>query len=121
MFLDANVLFSAAYGAGGRAASLLKLAESGRCALFTSPHALAEARHNIRLKRPESEIRLEEALARVALVEEAGAEDVRWGLEQGLPIKDAPVLGAAVRSGVDYLVTEIEDLRVENPFLRSVI
>ena len=83
----------------------MKFAESGRCTLFTSLHALAEARHNIRLKRPESERRLEEALARVALVEEAGAEDIRWGLEQGLPLKDAPVLGAAVRSGVDYLVT----------------
>lgn len=32
-------------------------------------------------------------------------EDVRLGLKQGLPLKDAPVLGAAVRSGADYLVT----------------
>lgn len=105
LFLDANVLFSAAYGPAGRAASLLKFAESGRCSLSTSPHALAEARHNIRLKRPESEERLEEALAWVSLVEEARTEDVRSGLEQGLPLKDAPILGAAVRSGADYLVT----------------
>jgi predicted nucleic acid-binding protein len=105
LFLDANVLFSAAYGPAGRAAALLKFAASGKCALFTSPHALAEARHNIRLKRPESEKYLEEALARVSLVEEAGVEAVRSGLENGLPLKDAPILGAAMQSGVDYLVT----------------
>lgn len=66
---------------------------------------MAEARHNIGLKRPESEKRLEEALARVSLVEEAGVEAVRSGLENGLPLKDAPILGAAMQSGVDHLVT----------------
>lgn len=99
------MLSSAAYGPGGRAAVLLKLAESGRCELLTSPHALAEAGHNIRLKRPESVKRLEETLARISLVEEAREEDVRLGLDHGLPLKDAPILGATVHSGADYLVT----------------
>ncbi|MGB3681233.1 MAG: PIN domain-containing protein [Rubrobacteraceae bacterium] len=105
LFLDANVLFSAAYGPAGRAAGLLKLAESGRCVLFTSPHAAAEARRNIRLKRPEAEKHLEDALAWVSLVGEARAEDVNVGLEQGLPLKDTPIFGVAVRSDADYLVT----------------
>lgn len=105
LFLDANVLFSVAYGPTGRAAGLLELADLGRCVLFTSPHALAEARRNIRLKRPESEKRLEDALDRVSTVEEARAQDVRRALDLELPLKDAPILGAAMRSGVDCLVT----------------
>ena len=107
VFLDANVLFNAVYSAEGRAAVLLTLAEFGRCELFTSPHALTEARRNLELKRPEGTRRLEdEVLPRVGLVPEAGPEAVRAGLERGLPQKDAPILGAAMQAGVDILVTD---------------
>lgn len=36
---------------------------------------------------------------------EAGPEAVRFGTDHGLPLKDAPILGAALREGSDVLVT----------------
>lgn len=103
VFLDANVLFNAAYGAEGRAAVLLTLVEIGRCELFTSPHALTEARRNLELKRPEGTSRLEDkVLPLVGLVPEAGPEAVRAGLERSLPQKDAPYSARRYRRAWTY-------------------
>ncbi len=106
LFLDANVLFSAAYSPKGRAATLVDLAASGRCVLLASPHVLAEAQHNLASKHPEAVRVLEEKiLPSVTLVAEATPDAVRAGLELDLPLKDAPVLGAASMADADYLVT----------------
>lgn len=106
LFLDANVLFTAALSSGGRSSLLLDLAGVGRCELVTSPHALAEARRNIELKRPEALERLERGvLVHLTIVPEAKIAAVEIGLERGLPLKDAPILGAALQAGVDMLVT----------------
>jgi predicted nucleic acid-binding protein len=104
LFLDANVLFSAARSGDGRAASLVRLAEAGRCELLTSPHALEEARRNLELKYPES-AGLEPLMQSVRLVSESGGEAYEKGLSFGLPPKDAPILGAALQAGADVLVT----------------
>lgn len=106
LFLDANILFTAALGPDGRSASLIKLAEEGKCGLITSPHALAEARRNLKLKKPGALVRLEEEiLVRVGIVAEAGPEAARIGMENGLPLKDAPILAAAIRASARHLVT----------------
>lgn len=105
LFLDANVLFSAARSGDGRAASLMRLAEMGRCELLTSPHALEEARRNIGVKHPDSVGALENLVYRVRLVPEADIGAHEEGLSFGLPPKDAPILGAALRAGADMLVT----------------
>lgn len=105
LFLDANVLFSAARSRYGRAAALVRLAEMGRCELLTSPHALEEARRNIGLKYPESAGELEGLIQHVRLVPEAGGDAYEAGLSSGLPPKDAPILGAALQGGADLLVT----------------
>lgn len=105
-FLDANILFTAAFSPGGRSAALVRLAGAGRCELVTSPHALAEARRNLKVKASHSLDGLErDILARVDIVEEAGPEELRRALEKGLPLKDAPILAAAIRSDAHYLVT----------------
>ncbi|MSQ53592.1 MAG: PIN domain-containing protein [Betaproteobacteria bacterium] len=105
LFLDANVLFSAAHREEGRAQDLVALARAGHCELQSSAHALEEARRNLALKSRGFERRLSSALEHIAIVAEAPAHVVAWAREQGLPLKDAPILAAAVHAKADLLVT----------------
>lgn len=105
LFLDANVVFSAAHQAEGRAQALVALANAGRCALVTSAHALEEARRNLELKSRGFEKRLAASLGSVAIVGEAPGDLVAWAGGEGLPPKDAPILAAAVHCGAAFLVT----------------
>jgi len=52
LFLDANILFSAAYRNGNSVLLLFELAAAGRCTLLTSAFAWDEAHRNIALKCP---------------------------------------------------------------------
>ena len=104
-FLDANVIFTAAHNPDGRASSLLELARRGRCELSTAPHAATEAGRNLRLKYPEAAGRLERLMRLMTMEAEAARAEVDWALEQRLPLKDAPVLAAAVACRADALVT----------------
>lgn len=105
LFLDANVIFTAAHNPVGRSAGIVELAHSGRCRAATSPHAAAEARRNLALKYPDALARLDSLMGQIEVVPEAASIDVAWAAEQGLPPKDAPVLAAAVACGADALVT----------------
>jgi len=105
LFLDANVVFSAAHQETGNAQSLLALARAGHWAVLTSAHALEEARRNLAFKSSGYERRLAEALAVIELVAEAPPTLVEWAGRQGLPLKDAPILAAAVRAGAEVLAT----------------
>lgn len=104
LFLDANVLFAAAWQEG-RARSLFTLAAKAGCSLITSPHALEEARRNLEAKRPEVLAYLEELLEGVTVVPEASPGLVQRALGQGLPLKDAPILAAAWERGAELLAT----------------
>ena len=105
LYLDANVIFSAAHREEGRAQDLVALARGGHCDLLTSTHALEEARRNLQLKSSGFERRLMEALVQVTVVVEAPAALVDWARELGLPLTDAPILAAAVHANADLLVT----------------
>ena len=105
LYLDANVIFSAAHREEGRAQDLVALARGGHCDLLTSTHALEEARRNLQLKSSGFERRLMQALVQVTVVVEAPAALVDWARELGLPLKDAPILAAAVHANADLLVT----------------
>jgi predicted nucleic acid-binding protein len=105
LFLDANVIFTAAHNPAGRSSALFELARYGVCVLSTSPHAAAEAQRNLQVKFPDTLQRLRALMSQMDLVSEAPAVDVAWAIEQGLPLKDAPVLAAALASGADVLVT----------------
>jgi len=96
LFLDANVIFTAAHNPGGRSSALFELASHGWCRLATSPHASAEADRNLRLKYPEAMGRLSLLLRLITSKGEAGPSDVAWAPEERLPLKDPPVLAAAV-------------------------
>lgn len=98
LFLDANVLFSAAYNAQSRLRELWTLPETQ---LVTSEYALEEARRN--LDGAERRRRLEELVGSVRVIKESGA----WALPPGvtLPEKDRPILYAAIVSGATHLFT----------------
>lgn len=105
VFLDANVLFSAALNTGNGLRGFFSLAEVRVCELLGSPFALDEARRNIARKRPANIADLEHLITRLTVCREAPPDYVRWACSTGLPDKDAPILAAAVHAKADRLVT----------------
>jgi len=105
LFLDANVLFAAAYSPDGRSAALFALAGEELCSLSSSRHAIDEAARNLAIKVPERMPALVRLLARIEVVPEADPRLVAWAADLGLPANDAPILAAAVASQLDLLVT----------------
>ncbi|MHB8247583.1 MAG: PIN domain-containing protein [Acidithiobacillus sp.] len=100
VFLDANILFSAALG-GEAFAMLWELSQQEKVALCSSTYCLIEARRNIGNKCPQAMPDLETKLADVRVV--AHAENVAFPVD--LNVKDLPVLAAAVAAGVEALLT----------------
>jgi uncharacterized protein len=105
IFLDANVLFSAAYSTSNGLRGFFSLADVGVCELISSPFARDEARRNIARKYPAKTADLEHLIARITICREATSDAVRWARSTGLPDKDAPILAAAVQAKADMLVT----------------
>jgi predicted nucleic acid-binding protein len=99
VFLDANVLFSAAYRAQN---GLLRLWSLADATLLTSAYALAEARRN--LTDPDALLRLDALVQAVATVAEPAAT---MPLPAGvsLPAKDVPILRAAINARATHLIT----------------
>src|SRR5688572_7132095 len=105
VFLDANVLFSAAYREGGSVRAFFALADAGACDLVSSGYAIDEARRNVLAKHPRRVGDLEALLARVATCRESSPATLAWAAAQRLPPKDAPILAAAVEAHCHLLVT----------------
>ena len=98
VFLDANILFSAAY----REMSVItKLWHMDGVQLVTSPYAVAEVKRNITLKLPGALERLSHLVARVEVV----SSDHRLRDDIVLSEKDRPVLGAAIGARCSVLLT----------------
>ena len=99
LFLDANVLFSAAYRAD---AGVARLWNDDRWALVTSEYAIEEARRN--LDQTEQLARLEELLTGLERLPSVSlAPDVRGQVE--LRKKDWPILGGAISAKATHLIT----------------
>jgi predicted nucleic acid-binding protein len=103
VFLDANILFSAAYRSDSRLRVLFELAAAGRMRLVASRFAHEEARRNLAAKRPAALADLDTLLAQVEIVREGGPSEV--AAASMLPAKDAPILAAAIAARCDWLVT----------------
>src|SRR4030042_3502820 len=99
IFLDANILFSVAYGSPGLNL-LWTSARQKRCILFASNFVLEEAKRN--LFHPEQKKRLEDYLLEVRIVPEA---DPTLPCPIELPEKDRPVLMAGLSIKGDFLMT----------------
>ncbi|HEX9880546.1 MAG TPA: PIN domain-containing protein [Candidatus Binatia bacterium] len=97
LFLDANVLFSAAYRPDARVRELWKLK---RVKLVTSGYAVEEARRN--LDRPEQREELEELVGKMEVLTSSPGER---RLPINLPQKDHPILLGAIQSKASHLIT----------------
>ena len=106
LFLDANILFSAAYRPDSKLLALWKLR---RVTLCSSRYALEEAKIN--LDEKDQERRLERLSADLRLFE-ASVRELPSGIS--LPDKDAPILLAAIEAQADFLLTG--DIRHFGPF-----
>jgi len=97
LFLDANVLFSAAYKPDARGRRLWKLEDVTLC---SSRYALEEARINLTGDDQWSSV---SELASVVQFYESLSRTVPRGIT--LPEKDEPILLAAMEARADYLLT----------------
>lgn len=98
VFLDANVLFSAAWRAGS---GLTRLWHMPELQLVTSAYAVDEAERNLLRKRPDGVARLH------ALMRDVELANVLVPLlaGHGLPPKDVPILAGAVAAHCAVLLT----------------
>lgn len=111
LFLDANVLFSAANHPN---AGLLHLWKLSNVVLCTSRYALAEAQIN--LEEEEQRTRLHRLSAKLQLLAEAERQPPR-GI--AFPEKDAPIVLAALEAGASHLLTG--DVRHFGPYFGKKI
>lgn len=102
VFLDANILVSAAWRAEG---GLLALWQLPKVQLLTSGYAIVEADRNV--ITPEQRTRLHRLVQGVEIVDEPLSTQLPAGIV--LPAKDVPVLLAAIDSRAKYLLTGDKD------------
>lgn len=103
IFLDANILFSAARSDGAIRQLLALLRESGHT-LCADAFVIEEARRNLGGKAPSALPELDSLLSAMERLPTLPAdEDLLAAIP--LPEKDQPVLAAAIRGGCDALVT----------------
>jgi len=113
LFLDANVLFTAAHNPEGKAALVVEPAAAGHWEAVTNAYCVAEARLNLERKYPDFLGRLEKILDTVRLVPDVPGElcPIR------LPEKDRPVFASAIRCGATHFLTG--DRRHFGPFMNK--
>jgi predicted nucleic acid-binding protein len=111
VFLDANLLFTAARNPGGKAAFVIELGMAGHFSLFTSDVAREEAERNLAAKYPESLPRLVELLKGIMPI----TADLSADCPETLPTKDAVIFQAALRCRATHLLTG--DLRHFGPLM----
>ena len=103
IFLDANILFSAAK-TDGALRRLIRLLRAKGHECWADGYVLEEARRNLEAKAPEGLQALELIVAGIKLAD-AHPADAGPNIPVQLPEKDRPVLAAAVRLGCEALVT----------------
>ena len=99
LFLDANILVSAALRPDSSIAELWLLNDTR---LLASPHVLAEARRN--MPDPATASRLDTLIERLAVLPREPT-DFEITDDPDLPAKDRPVLLAAIVARADFLLT----------------
>lgn len=106
VFVDASVLFAAAYSATGSARDLIILSLEGKVTLVGSEFVIEEVKRNLAKKTPEKVPALVEHIlpAITEIVEAVTKEDVLAAAEY-TALKDAPVIAAAKKANVPVLTT----------------
>lgn len=113
LFLDANVLFTAAHNPSGKAALIVELGTQGHWQIMTSTLAVEEARRNLVIKFPDFLPRLEALLRELRVVSSVSGPTCPIDLTE----KDRPIFLTAVRYRATHLLTG--DVRHFGPFMRD--
>jgi len=113
LFLDANVLFTAAHNPQGKADFLFDVLSLRRWRLVSSNYAVEEARRNINIKYPQCAPRLAELLQQLDIVPQPTVQQIPIEL----PDKDQPIYLAARSAHSTHLLTG--DLRHFGPHMNQ--
>jgi predicted nucleic acid-binding protein len=105
VFIDASVIFAAAYSATGASREVIRQGIRGQIDLVASALVFEEARRNLEAKAPEAASSLEifRAAATFEMVRPS-REEIEEMMEY-TAVKDAPVVAAARKAQVDCLVS----------------
>jgi uncharacterized protein len=101
LFLDANVLFTAARTSSGKAAFVIDCGYEGYWQLLTSAYAVEEARRNLERKSPSALPRFGQLLRHLDIV----VLSLAAPCPASLPPKDRPIFQAAHTGGSTHLLT----------------
>src|SRR5208337_3774251 len=101
LFLDANVLFTAAHNPNGKASFIISLGIKGAWKICTSAFAAEEAGRNLVVKYPLAEKTLSELLASITIVSEKPDAPYPINLDE----KDRPIFQAACACRASHLIT----------------
>jgi len=113
LFLDANVLFTAAHNPSGKAALVIDLGARGYWEVMSCSYAIEEARRNLSIKFPDSLKRVEAFLEAVTKVPSRSGRNYPINL----PEKDRPILEAAIQCKASHLLTG--DIKNFSPFMNN--
>ena len=103
LFLDANVLFSAAKSSGAVRSLVERMVDEGH-ECWADAYVVEEARRNLAVKSPASLSGLDHVVARIRVSAlQVGREDS--AAIRAVPEKDRPVVAAAIALSCDALVT----------------
>jgi predicted nucleic acid-binding protein len=101
LFLDANVLFTAARTPIGKAALIIGWGGEGYWQVVTSAYASEEARRNLEQKAPASLPQLVDLLRNIEIV----VPSLTAPCPDNLPLKDRPIFQAAHTGEASHLLT----------------
>ncbi len=104
-FVDASVLFAAAKSETGASREIIRLAIQGEVRLVASQFVLEEVRRNLKAKAPEAVAALDDFLNAVSF---ELVRPTKFEVEAAMKYvaaKDAPIIAAAKRAQVDFLVS----------------
>lgn len=107
LFLDSSALFAGVISAEGAARALLLLAEAGLITLTISEQVVTETERALARKIPRALIHYREALraSHLRLMRDPSPEEVAAQLGIIAHAADVPIVVAAMKAQVDYLVT----------------
>ncbi len=101
VFLDANVLFTAAHNPRGKAAFIVELALNGHWEVVSSGFAIEEARRNLEVKFPNVLEVFEKLIRNISVAPDVAHETCPIDL----PEKDVPIFLSAVVARCTHLLT----------------
>src|ERR1700722_17794116 len=110
VFVDANVLFTAAYSPKGKAASLFGSIPK---LIVTSDYAAEEAKRNMIAKKPNALGELEKIFSKISV--EPSAPGGACPID--LPEKDRPIFMSALKTRATHLLTG--DLKDFGPYMNQ--